>query len=462
MNLEKRKIPRIALIDCSWKIEKSLKDEKWEVFSGSFGSRNCRRYLPRPPYEIDIFFYEATSSIEGEVGTKGRLAITDESPHFTNEQIRERISRGGIFVCFINSSVVDCSNMTRELCYSPIPISVDTEYAVSNYIKLVHQRDLWGSLFQEKSLKLPVVGKLRPYIPTSSKWGIDIIAENENEDFIAAEIRIGAGYVCLLPEFKSSDWAVQALLKEILPKIKPDLFPEYQPTRWINNQEYKFNDVLILEEKLKRLRQKYEKEKARVEEAAEKKESEFRPFKCLLVSTDQEDKFDKIDRLSSCVEQTLKYLGFHVRNIDEERKKQKKDKREDFHIIDGKFFALVECQGTQSGCKEEYFSKLVQYMNLYKTESGKIDIQGLLIINYLRLMPPIRRPRMFEEHVRGAEIRREAEKQGIGLLSAFELFKLVQAEKAKKITKKQVRDCLKGVGLILAEPWIRKCQKEDG
>lgn len=126
------------------------------------------------------------------------------------------------------------------------------------------------------------------------------------------------------------------------------------------------------------------------------------------------------------------------------------------------FFALVECQGTQGECKEEYFNKLVGYMNLYKTESGKIDIQGLLIINYLRLMPPIQRPGMFEKHARGEEIRREAEKQGIGLLSAFELFKLVQAEKAKKITKKQTRDCLKRAGFILAEPWIQKCQKGSG
>jgi len=49
-------------------------------------------------------------------------------------------------------------------------------------------------------------------------------------------------------------------------------------------------------------------------------------------------------------------------------------------------------------------------MNLYKTQSGEIDIRGVLIINYLRLMPAIQRPGMFEKHATGKS--REKVKNG--------------------------------------------------
>ena len=55
MNLEKRKMPRIALMDCSSIIARALEEEKYQVHWGSFGFASGHRRLPCPPYEIDIF-----------------------------------------------------------------------------------------------------------------------------------------------------------------------------------------------------------------------------------------------------------------------------------------------------------------------------------------------------------------------------------------------------------------------
>lgn len=132
------------------------------------------------------------------------------------------------------------------------------------------------------------------------------------------------------------------------------------------------------------------------------------------------------DDLVRAVISALKTVGFcDVRDADADAKAagETGPMREDVRIMDAAVPVLVEVKGITGKPREASSLQVTKYLAPRMREWDRTDIRGLAIVNHQRNVPALDRE---HDHVFQADVLSTAEDQGFGLLTTWDLFRLVR------------------------------------
>jgi hypothetical protein len=228
--------------------------------------------------------------------------------------------------------------------------------------------------------------------------------------------------------------------------------PEEPAVDWLDGEDYVFPE-------LKELMLKKDEEKRRHEAALadiDRRISEMR-------SAGQEE-FHRLlkaegPELKSAVIHALRYLGWQkVVDVDDYWKNVIRSKEEDAWLVDNaeqnvevslrkESLIIVLVRGNKNWATDDECALLQKYKGRRMQEFDNTRMKAVLIGNYFSNVEAKVRDIPFS----AAQIE-EAQKDGNGLLTTWELFKAVKAEKEKKVGKEALRTQLKTkTGLITFE-----------
>jgi hypothetical protein len=228
----------------------------------------------------------------------------------------------------------------------------------------------------------------------------------------------GGGWVFVLPRIERRADLVRQLVEDVLPNLAPQLFPHAERQRWTRRREYELPEILAVRDEITTVE---EAARIRVRELEERIEQERQRSGYqheLLTATG--------DELVTAVITALKALGFDdVRDVDAEREAadDQGPKREDVHILDADVPVLIEVKGIGGLPREADTLQVVKYLAPRMRDWKRTDLKGLAIVNHQRNVPALDRE---HDHVFQDDVLTNADEQGFGLLTTWDLFRLVR------------------------------------
>ena len=223
------------------------------------------------------------------------------------------------------------------------------------------------------------------------------------------------GFVFLLPRFEDPAPILRELLEELLPSLTPRLFPDAEgATGWTRRPEYELPEVLTLTNEIEVIKQETQRRVQELEERVASERHQHGWLHELLTGTDTD--------LVDAVKCALQTLGFQdVRDADHETPAGM-PLREDLQVHDRSPLLLVEIKGIGGLPKEAASLQVTKYLVPRMKQLKRTDVSGLAIINHQRRLAPLERTnRPFQD-----DVLINAEAQEFGVMTAFDLFRLVR------------------------------------
>ncbi len=369
--------------------------------------------------------------------------LVDPRPRlmFEHRQEFDKVcASGGVFLVFAGAKVQQdlvCGTswtVNRERGAAAIPADGWSFLTVLGYLKVVRDFGKKIAVCSGQSARLLSLSRLLgrhiaqggatflctidPDRELSGEW--TRLAENRYGNAVAGVLTLGQGQVIILPHLKDKVGFLSELLTDVLPDLSPHLFPNIEKAGWTSRPEYELPQVLVVKSKIEQLNREFDGRKARLESSIEEIRDELGYQHDLITGTG--------DKLVKAVEQALNIIGFRaIVNIDEENaaRGSSEEKREDLQIRDVSPLALVEVKGISgSQVKEADSIQVWKYVAPRMRELQRTDIHGLSIINQQRHLPPLERNNssLFSE-----DVLVNAEDQGFGLMTTWDLFRLVRS-----------------------------------
>lgn len=244
-------------------------------------------------------------------------------------------------------------------------------------------------------------------------------------------LEVESGFVLILPDFKEKAEILKSLLNDVLPALRPSLFPDQQNSSWTTEDEYELPRIIGLKQEVRNIERQAEAEMARIntEIMAQRLESE------VLFDLARETG----EKLVTAVRHALNVLGFEkVIDADAELLQQGKigQNREDLQIHDGPTTLIVEVKGINGFPSDDDALAVQKYIVLRMKEWKRVNVQGLTIMNHQRNLPPLSRDN--EKPFRD-DLVHAAEEQQIGLMTGWDLHRLVRSFVQNGWTHEQVR-----------------------
>lgn len=284
---------------------------------------------------------------------------------------------------------------------------------------------------------------LRP-TPTLNDIWISLL-QNKYGDAVAGFIALDDNSTILIvPRLTNFPEFLLSLLTDVFPVWSPKLFPHIEGPRWTERPEYELPGVVQIQTEIQEI-------KAKANAAINSLEQKI--AECRHASGWQHDLLTGTgDVLVAAVQQALRTLGFsRVVNVDEllATSEESGDKREDLRILDKSPSLLVEVKGINGLPKEAAALQVWKYLAPRMKEWQRTDIQGLSIVNHQRHIPALERD---NANVFRPDILSNAEQQCFGLMTAWDLFRLVRSFVRNSWTHDQILDVFYRVGRIQPVP----------
>ena len=439
---------KIMLVDFSDSDYRHILERNFEVEAGETHWEKDETPGLEPPGDCRVVFYQAN---QGDSGP---------GPHAANgERFQQLVGRGGAVVCFIGNCRED--HLTGLL--GSIPHLRFQENKLPDKIY-----EIEGSPFS------PIFTNFRPFIshaaelfPTHNSLGksidltewdppadarLEVLAESFKNYPVSAMLRRGQGFYLLLPWFGEKNVEVaELLLGKILTQISPQLFEAGGPG-WLDAEDYIFPGLREVHAQIEAEKERHRQNLVGLErKLQELRAGEQADFNKLLTAHGPE--------LQQAVVRALRYLDFaHVVNVDEYWKHVIRAKEEDIWLMDGAdasveemirsgHLTLVAVRSGEGGAAADDGLLLQRYKGRRMQEFNNTKMQAVLIGNYFSAADPKLREVPFSE----SQVT-EAAQDGNGLLTTYELFKAIKAEKENKMTKESIRGQLRNKsGLIIFE-----------
>ncbi len=242
------------------------------------------------------------------------------------------------------------------------------------------------------------------------------LAKNKfNQPVGICRCREKKGSVIILPQISEKDRFLEKLFTTVLPDLTPHLFPYIEQGKWVHGKEYELPRVLEIKAEQAAIEQRANGEIAALnaELATERTTNGWRHD--LLTGTDAP--------LVEAVKKALTVLGFtKVVDVDEERDREGKSRREDLQIQDTSPTLVVDVKGISNFPTDADALQADKHAAIRMREQGRTDIVGLSIINHQRHLPPLDRVNTMPFR---QELLDAAEQSTLGLLTSWDLFRLV-------------------------------------
>ncbi|HEK85717.1 MAG: hypothetical protein ACPLZD_08235 [Candidatus Saccharicenans sp.] len=423
---------RVILLDFEEKDKEYFEKEKIETFlirTADF------KGLPAILPDSKILFYQIN-----------RAAEEEETPVDLSERIRELVKNGARMVCFIGQGHL--YQLTSIIGSFP---DIHFQNSAPGETVIVNPEMPFGLLFDRFFEKIEHMYKLLPSSFGSEIWEVPstfdeswkIIAKSTDGYPVSIMIKKGKGFIWLLPSFGPSNIQVADF-------IFKDLFPlmelksqEPESEDWINKEEYLFPEIKQLFLKKEEEKKKYEEIiKAIDEQIKNLKATEQEMFNRLLKAEGKE--------LKEALIYAFKYLGWgKVIDVDAYWKNVIRDKEEDIWLVESndqptevslrkEFLILVVVRSSKNWATDDDCILLQRFKGRRMQEFDNTKMKALLVGNYFNLQEAKLRNNPFSQF----QIE-EAEKDGNTLLTTYDLFKAIKAEKEGLITKEEIKRQLK-------------------
>jgi hypothetical protein len=261
---------------------------------------------------------------------------------------------------------------------------------------------------------------------------------------IAPPAKSKGGWVFILPRIKEKGRFLASLLKNILPDLCPRLFPHAEGQKWVHRLEYELLSVLDKAAEISAIQDEAAAKVTALEKAIEDDRNANRFLYDLLRETG--------DPLVEAVKLALGLLGFKLLvDVDDEMRKAGKEAslREDLRIHDNSPVLVVDIKGVAGKPADAEALQAQKHAYIYIQEQNRADVRGLTIINHQRLLPPLERDNDMPYR---KEILDNATQMRLGLMTAWDLFRLVRGFIQNKWKSDQVSPLFYRTGRILPIP----------
>ncbi len=424
---------KILLLDFDESDHKRLISEKYDAGLLTTGWTSGDEKTLDIPADCDVVFYrlDSLSPEEGKDLHSG-----------AHEDLVQRVEGGARVVCFIG----DCRPFQLTNIVGPL-----------SGIELLDSARPDSILFNPRALFHVPLERYRPFISkawklasdafeegewekeTATNGRIEVLAKSAEGQPVAALLRKGAGYYLFLPSFGEKNVeVVEYLLKDKLtfsesgPEAEEDM-------SWIEKEDYVFPELKGLFAKKKEETQRHEKAMAKIDaEIQGMKSGGQEMFHKLLKAEGAE--------LKASIVHAFMYLEFgEVIDVDSYWKNVIRDKEEDIWLInvEGQSLesslrveplTLIHVRSNKNWATDDECSVLQIFKGRRMQEFDNTKMKAILVGNYFCTTDPVKRDNPFS----AVQID-EAQKDGNGLLTTYELFKALKAEKEGKMAKEAIR-----------------------
>jgi hypothetical protein len=480
--------PKILLIDLDEDVANTLQAEGYNVASGTFGSpyrvakgshyepvvikASLPNYTEQELFVIDLQPPETLPNAPADKlnpmeeldwwakCSHGEIDPRPRAMRMVHERLDLILNNGGSFIIFAEppdshdfvwaqrsgyfhiESHLPWDNWSFLSATSSVSVEPDhgTEMTVS------HPDWPIGRLLQEHIANASFTCHLEPNYDIKDRW-IEFVT-NKYGATVAACItppeKSKKGWIFIFPRLSNKAGFLAALFKTILPELAPALFPEAEGRRWVHRIEYELPSVT----------QKVQLISAIETEAAEK----VRELEAAIASERAENEFrydllrETGDKLVTAVKASLANLGFNsVVDVDDEMRKAGKDSslREDLRIHDGSPVLVVDIKGIAGKPADPDALQAPKHAFIFIQENNRADVRGLSIINHQRMLPPLERDNDMPFR---KEILDNATQLKLGLLTTWDLFRLLRGMQLHNWPAKVVKPILYRTGRIFPIP----------
>jgi hypothetical protein len=424
---------KIVLVDFSEADKDQLVARKYDVESRSTGWATGRDEPLEVPAGSEIVFYQ----VGGGPGA-GRADLHAG----LDETLAEKIREGVRVVCFVGGGETpQLTNIVGPLAGLTIKDGGRGDAVVFN------PRALFHVPFERFKPGIAKAYRLFDEVPAEGVWErdtpangrIELLAKTGDGAPAAALVRKGKGSILLLPSFGPKNVeVVDHILKDKL------LFGGEGPAEpapdWAERDEYAFPE-------LKALVIRREEEKKRFEEVLADYDRQIKEMKA-----GGQEEFLTLLRgegagLKKSVIAAFRYLGWgRVVDVDEYWKKVIRNKEEDAWLLEPKDMpveaairkgelVLVLVRAGKNWSTDDECLLLQKYKGRRMQEFDNTRMKAILVGNYFSAVDPKERGNPFS----AGQIE-ETQKDGNALLTTYELFRAVKAEKENRISKDAIRE----------------------
>lgn len=426
---------KILLLDFDEKARDFLASEKYDV--------ELRSTAPLPESEepLEIPGDAEVVLVDLEAAGPGR---SDVKPGF-RDALARRVEDGVKVVCFVGDGDPGrLSGILGEFEGLGFQDSVRAESIVFSPRALFHVPFERFRPYLNRAFKLTAEpageGVWEKDSPASGK--MEFLAKTNDGYPVALLSRRGRGYYLLLPSFGAKNGEVaDYILKDKTP-FTADTAPEAVGD-WLDQEDYIFPDLRELVIRKDEERRRHETTMAEIDaRIKEIKAGGEAALHGLLAGEGPE--------LKRAVVHALGYLGWgRVVDVDAYWKNVIRNKEEDVWLIDPEdqnievsmrkeSLILVIVRGGRNWATDDECALLQKFKGRRMQEFDNTKMKAILVGNYFSATDPKTRGNPFS----AVQIE-EATKDGNGLLTTYELFKAVKAEKEKLISKEAVRAQIK-------------------
>ena len=424
---------KILLLDFSEADRDLLVGKKYDVGSLSTGRATGEDDLLDLPDETEIVFYEA-----GGEAASGR----EDLPAGFHENLAERVRQGLRFVCFVGGGETgQLTDIVGPLAGLQIKDSGRGDAVVFNPRALFHVPFERFKPYIAKAYRLldETLAEGVWEKETAADGKVEILAKTADGAAAALVVRRGRGCVLVLPSFgPKTVEVVDHMLKD---KLSLGAEPAGAPAvDWFESDEYAFPE-------LKALTARREEEKKRFEEVLADYDRQIKEMKA-----NGQEEFLRLLKgegaaLKKAVVAAFRHLGWgRVVDVDEYWKNVIRSKEEDAWLIDqagtpveaairkGEIVLILVRSGKNWAADDE-FALLQKYKGRRMQEFDNTRMKAVLVGNYFSAVDPKERANPFS----AVQIE-EAQKDGNGLLTTYELFRAIKAEREDRVSKDAIRE----------------------
>ncbi|HRD02086.1 MAG TPA: hypothetical protein PLP57_05510 [Candidatus Saccharicenans sp.] len=418
----------IILLDFEEKDKAFFEQEKIESYL--FRTSDFQ-YLPVVLPEVKNIFFQMNTPVEKEA-----------VPADLSETIRDQVKNGSRLVGFIGQGYL--YQLTGVIGAFP---DIHLQESAPGDSLIVNPELPFNLLFDRFFDKISFMYKLLPDPLAADIWEFPstldetwkIVAKSADGYPVSVLIKKGKGFIWLLPWFGQNNIQVaDFILRDVFPLLELQE-KETEQIDWADREEYVFPEI-------KQLYQQKQEEKKKFEEKIRQLDEQIKTLK----ATEQEAFIRLLKaegkELKTAALNAFKYLGWtKAVDVDEYWKNVIRDKEEDIWLIDNPdqsievslqkdFLILVVVRSSKNWASDDDCIMLQRFKGRRMQEFENTRMKGLLLGNYFNQQEARLRNNPFSQF----QIE-EAEKDGNALLTTYELFKAIKAEKEGLITKEEIR-----------------------
>jgi hypothetical protein len=368
-------------------------------------------------------------------------------------------SHGGAFVVFLGDpqSVEYLRGKQHNLVYADRQICTELGFLstlASDCLRLKSARGSEVSLADGMDAGLRDL--LNPHVP-EAKYRATLIASgrlartwtpvllNKYGEVVGGMIRAedSGPTVLLLPQVSNPAGLIQDLLDRYIPTVCPGLFSSSKEAAWSERDEYEVPKVIAMKGRIEEIRGRAQRDIDALLEEINDVRLEESWQSALLKETGKP--------LVEAVIAALSALGARrIIDVDAEETSRGRPNglREDLRIEDGNPIIVVDVKGLAGHPADEDCGQVQKHVLMRMRDLKSTDVHGLAIINHQRGIPPLDRA----QSPFRAPIVENASVQHYGLMTAFDLWRLVRGMQANGWTSESLLPVLRRSGHITPTP----------